>query len=180
MTECLCYMLSRDKCPKHGKDEFISKYGGIRLDIGCGEIKRPNCIRLDKRKLDGIDIVHDLEEFPYPLPDECCVQIIGSHIIEHIRPEFTIDMFNELWRIMKLDGELILSTPYAGTTLYWQDPSHCNGFNQVTFQYFDPGFPLYEVYKPKPWKIRHNTWQANGILEVILEKMNGTDNSRTS
>ena len=75
---------------------------------------------------------------------------------------------------MKPDGELLLSTPYPGSTLYWQDPTHCNGFNQTTFQYFDPVYPLYKIYQPKPWKIREGfpLWQANGNLEVIMEKMN--------
>ena len=151
----------------------LDKHKGIMLDIGCGEMVRPNFVRLDKRNLPGIDIVHDLEVFPYPLSDECCLTIIGSHIIEHIKPWLSVDFMNELWRIMKLEGELALSTPYAGSFGFWQDPTHCNGWNQASFQYFDPQYPLYQVYKPKPWKIRKGfpVWQANGNLEVVMEKI---------
>jgi len=151
----------------------IDKYKGICLDIGAGEIKRKNFVRLDKRKLPGIDIVHDLESIPYPLPDECCLTIVGSHIIEHIKPWLMIDVMNELWRIMKVGGDLALSTPYAGSYGYWQDPTHCNGCNEATWQYFDPNYPLYQIYKPKPWKIVKGfpVWQVNGNLEVVMEKM---------
>ena len=151
----------------------IDKAKGILLDIGSGETKRPNFVRLDKRKLPGIDIVHDLEVFPYPLPDECCLTIVGSHIIEHIKPWLSIQMFNELWRIMKPNGELALSTPYAGSRGYYQDPTHCNPWNEASFQYFDPRYPLYNVYRPFPWAIEKGfpTWQANGNIECVMRKI---------
>jgi len=145
---------------------------GIMLDIGCGENKQKNFVGMDKRSLEGIDIVHDLEIFPYPIEDESCLTVVGSHIIEHIKPWLTIEFMNELWRIMKVGGKLVLATPYAGSRPFWQDPTHCNGFNEVTFQYFDPEYPLYGIYRPKPWAIVQNTpvWQENGILEIIMEK----------
>ena len=141
--------------------------------MGSGEVVRPNFVRMDKRKLPGIDIVHDLEVFPYPLPDNCCLTIVGSHIIEHIKPWLTIEVFDELWRIMKIDGRLALSTPYAGSFGYFQDPTHCNPFNEATFSYFDKDAPLYAIYKPKPWHIveGYPSWQVNGNIECILEKV---------
>jgi len=154
-------------------EKLLKNKQGIQLDIGCGETKRANFIRLDKRKLPGVDIVHDLEKFPYPLPNNCCLTIIGSHIIEHIKPSLTIQLFDELWRIMKFDGRLALSTPYAGSRGYWQDPTHINGFNEATFQYFDPSYPLYSIYKPKPWRIikGYPMWHVAGNLEVVMEKV---------
>lgn len=146
---------------------------GIRLDIGCGDNPQPGFVTLDMRALPHVDIVHDLEVFPYPLENACCLCIVGSHIIEHIKPWLTIQFFDELWRIMKVGGQLALVTPYAGSPAYWQDPTHCNGFNEATFQYFDPAYPLYRVYKPRPWQLAkgYPVWQANGILEVVMSKL---------
>ena len=154
--------------------KLVSRKSGINLDIGCGEAKQRNFVGMDKRKLAGVDIVHNLEVFPYPLPDNSCHTIIGSHIIEHIKPWLTIDMFNELWRIMRVGGQLALSTPYAGSSGFWQDPTHCNGFNAATFQYFDPKYPLYQIYKPKPWEIEKGfpVWQVTGNMEVLMRKIN--------
>ncbi len=153
---------------------LIKKNQSIRLDIGCGENKQKGFIGLDARQLKGVDIVHDLETFPYPLPNGCCTMIVGSHIIEHIKPWHSISLMNELWRISKVGGQLALSTPYPGSRGFWQDPTHCNGWNEATFQYFDPRYPLYTIYKPKPWHIENGfpCWQANGNLEVLLEKIN--------
>lgn len=155
------------------KQKFYSKEG-ILLDIGCGGNKQgPNFVGMDKRKVEGVDIVHDLEVFPYPLEDNSCLTIIGSHIIEHLKPWLTIDFFNECWRIMKPNGQLLLSTPYAGSEGYWQDPTHCNGFTQTTFKYFDPAHSLYNIYKPKPWRIEKGfpAYNLNGNLEVLMTKI---------
>ena len=154
-------------------DKLIKENMSIKLDIGCGGNKQNGFIGLDVRKLDGVDIVHNLEKFPYPIPENSCSTILGSHIIEHIKPWYTIPLFDELWRMMKEGGQLVLSTPYAGSPGFWQDPTHCNGFNEATFQYFDPRFPLWNIYKPKPWHIEAGfpCWQANGNLEIMLEKI---------
>lgn len=151
---------------------IIAQRTGIMLDIGCGSRKQKGFVGLDKRGLPGVDIIHDLEVFPYPIDDERCLTIMGSHIIEHIKPWLTIDFFNELWRIMKPQGQLALSTPYAGSRGFWQDPTHCNGFSEITFTYFDPKFILYQIYKPKPWKIEEGfpQYQTNGNLEILMRK----------
>ena len=151
----------------------IEKRSGILLDIGCGEAKQPGFVGMDKRALDTVDIVHDLEEFPYPLEDESCLTIVGSHIVEHIKPWLMIDFMNELWRLLKPEGQLALSTPYAGSPGYWQDPTHCNGCTERTWQYFDPTYPLYNIYKPKPWRIEKGfpVYQVTGNLEVVMRKI---------
>lgn len=153
---------------------------GICLDIGCGANKQPNFVGMDVRDLPGVDICHDLEDIPYPLDDDSCITIVGSHIIEHIKPWFTIPIMNELWRIMKAGGRLALSMPYAGSPGYWQDPTHCNGCNEATWQYFDPVYPLYQIYKPRPWKIFKGfpVWQVTGNLEVLMEKILEADNAK--
>jgi hypothetical protein len=77
---------------------------------------------------------------------------------------------NEVWRILEVGGQLLLSTPYGGSFGYWQDPTHVNGFNEVTFTYFDPDFKLYSFYKPRPWKISFIRWNNQENIDLILEK----------
>lgn len=144
-----------------------------RLDIGCGGNKQKGFIGIDKRKLPGVDIAHDLETFPWPLPDNCCEIAIASHVVEHISPKVMLDFMDEVWRILDVGGEFCIAVPYAGSRGYWQDPTHQNGCNEVTWQYFDPEYPLYGIYTPKPWKIKKGfpVYQVQGNLEVILTKL---------
>jgi SAM-dependent methyltransferase len=151
--------------------EILSKNNlGIKLDVGCGSNKQPGYVGMDKRKVEGVDIVHDAEVFPYPLPDGCCSTILLSHLIEHIKPWLMIDLMDELWRLAKVGGQLLISTPYAGSFGYWQDPTHCNGCNEATWTYFDPDYFLYRIYQPKPWRIARNAWWETGNMEIVLEK----------
>jgi SAM-dependent methyltransferase len=151
----------------------IEQFKGINLDIGCGGNKQKGFVGLDMRNLDGVDIVHNLEEFPYPLPDGCCHNIIGSHIVEHIKPWLMLQFMDELWRLLKPEGSLALSMPYGVSEGFVQDPTHCNPCNEATWQYFDHRQPLYTIYKSKPWSIKkgYPAWQVTGNLEVVLDKI---------
>lgn len=190
---------------------LLKKYNqGIKLDIGCGASKQPGFIGLDLLDLPGVDIVHNIEKFPWPLPDESCCFAMASHLVEHISPtphdprleglinlllkkkavsakeigeyvgEFApgpifMRFMDEVWRVLQVGAEFAFVTPYAGSKGYWWDPTHINGCDEYTWEYFDPlgprtGGGFYNFYKPKPWKIKINMWQANGNLEVTLIK----------
>ena len=154
---------------KAGIEAAICEASGIRLDIGCGENKQPGFVGMDIRKCDAVDIVWDAQDFPYPLPDNICLQILLSHLWEHIEPKNRIKLMDELWRIMKPEGQLLISVPYYLSFGAYQDPTHYPCPNEATFTYFDPGYPLYSIYKPKPWKLARNNYSLNGNMEIIME-----------
>lgn len=143
------------------------------LDIGCGEGVHPGFVGFDKRPLPNVEIVHDAEVFPWPIDDGIVSVIVMSHLIEHIKPWLQIEIIDECWRVLENGGLLLISTPYGGSFRYYQDPTHCSPWNEATVEYYCPEFPLYQVYKPKPWKIEKRTWFIYGDLEVALRKING-------
>ena len=157
---------------------LLKKHGqGVKIDLGGGANPQPGFINLDVRRLPQVDIVQDLEKFPWPLPDECASLIMASHLVEHINPAGGIFLrfMDEVWRLLKPGGQFMIALPYAGSPGYWQDPTHCNGCNETTWAYFDPLEPhsgglLYKIYKPKPWKIVMSSWSQVGNMEVVLEK----------
>jgi len=151
------------------KKDLFKEKSGIRLDIGCGENVQKHYVGMDIRPCKGVDIVHDVQEFPWPIPDNIVIQALCSHLWEHIEPKHRIKFMDEIWRVMKPDGQLLLSVPYYSSFGACQDPTHYPCPNEATFTYFDPGYPLYVIYKPKPWKIITNDYRFNGNLEVILE-----------
>lgn len=150
-------------------EELFTREGGINLDLGCGEAKRVNWVGMDKRPLKGVDIVHDIQELPWPIPDSICHQVLMSHIWEHIEPKYRVQVMDEVWRVLKPNGRLLLSVPYATSRGAYQDPTHYPCPNELTFTYFDPTHPLWQVYKPKPWRLMQNNYKLIGNMEVILE-----------
>ena len=147
------------------------KNNSVRLDVGCGFNKQHGFVGMDKRKVAGVDIVHDAEVFPWPIEDDQCDVIVMSHLVEHIKPWLQIDLINEAWRVMKVGGVLMIATPYATSFGYYQDPTHCKPWNEATPTYFVKGQPLYEVYRPKPWIGEKVAWDPKGTLEVALRKV---------
>lgn len=161
-------------------NKLIKEKSGIFLDIGCGENKQEGFVGMDVRELPGVDIVQDVTQYPWSLPDSSVKLAVASHLVEHINPaDFGfIKFMDEVWRVMQVGGEFVITTPYAGSHGYWQDPTHVNPCNETTWHYFDPlgSNPdgnmtlLWTIYKPKPWKIKINHFHGNGNMEVVLIK----------
>lgn len=63
-----------------------SKQQGICVDLGGGQYPQPGFLNLDMRDVRGVDIVHNLTMFPWPLPDECASIVMASHLVEHLSP----------------------------------------------------------------------------------------------
>ena len=143
---------------------------GILLDVGCRDRKELNWVGIDSVARPGVDIVHDLEKFPYPVESGSCITIKASNIAEHINPKLFFRWMDELWRMLKPDGQLVLSAPYAGSIGFWHDPTHICHITEVTFQFLDPDFPLYQQYRPKPWNIEHAAWKPHENIEAIFRK----------
>lgn len=148
---------------------------GILLDIGCGANKQENFVGMDIRKLDGVDIVHDVEEFPWPLPDECVRMAFASHLVEHINPHRFgfVNFMDEVWRVMKPGGEFMIACPHGSSQGYIQDPTHCNPINEATWDYFCPEREsgLYWIYQPKPWRVKHLLSNPAANMELVLVKL---------
>jgi len=146
--------------------------GSIKLDVGCGDVKHEGFTGIDYRKTEAADIVHDLEMFPWPLKDESCFEAISLHVIEHINPHKGVFMkfMDEVWRVLIPNGTFYIATPHAGTTRYFQDPTHCNPCVAETFYYFDCKHEYYTIYRPKPWSIENIRRNNLGDLEILLKK----------
>jgi hypothetical protein len=163
-----------------GIQELLAVASGIRLDIGCGENKQPGFVGMDVRELPGVDVVHDVNQHPWPLPDECALLAMCSHLVEHIPPVaiggggtwFPFMAFmDEVWRVLKSEASLLIVCPHAMSIGYAQDPTHCNPCNEATWAYFDPSQELYQIYRPKPWRIQTLSWNPSANVEVALCKM---------
>jgi hypothetical protein len=155
---------------RYGK-KHSENHSGIMLDIGFSDSVQKGFIGM--RRTEGADIVHDLEVFPWPIEDNSVHICVGHHVAEHIKPWLIFNFFDEAWRVIKRQGQLALSMPYAGSTAYWADPTHCTGFNEKSFFYLDPRYEAYKTYKPKPWEIEkgYPIWQVTGNLEILLRPL---------
>lgn len=71
---------------KKDVEQIIKDKQAIRLDIGCGASKQDGFVGMDYHQYGDVDIIHNVEITPWPLPDECVSVAIASHVLEHLDP----------------------------------------------------------------------------------------------
>lgn len=114
----------------------MSSNNNLKLNIGCGADIKSGYINVEKSALPGVDIVHNLSEIPWPFEDSSACEILLINVLEHL-PN-TIDVIEEIWRILKPNGHAIIRVPYWNCKDSYVDPTHVKSFHQHTFNFFDP------------------------------------------
>ncbi len=107
----------------------------FKLDIACGQNKVPEFFGVDIAGGVGVDLVHDLENFPWPIPDNSVDEVACNHYIEHTKD--LIKFMNELYRILKPGAKAFFRAPYYNSMRAWQDPTHTRAISEATFLYYN-------------------------------------------
>lgn len=113
------------------KKSIYKKLKSDKLNLGCSIFKKQDFINLDISREKNPDIVHNLDDFPYPFEDNSFSRIEADHVLEHLQDPF--GAMKEIHRILKPGGILIIKTPHFSRG--FTHPDHKRGF--------DVSFPLY-------------------------------------
>ena len=138
----------------------FSKIKLRKLHLGCGTVIKPNYINLDIKKLKGVDIVHDLNKFPYPFKDNTFEIIELHHVLEHL--DNPLKVIEELWRISKPNGILVIAVPHWSHFTAHSDFTHKHYFSSASFIYFEQNNPRYYSDKSN-FKILQKRFTATRI-----------------
>ncbi len=109
------------------------RYLIIRLNLGCGTNWKVGYINIDKVDLHGVDMVEDLNIFPYPFEDEYADEILMDDVLEHL--DNPVDVLQECWRILKPEGILNIKVVYWNHHLTYGDPQHKHAFSEHYFTF---------------------------------------------
>ena len=107
-----------------------------KLNLGCGQFKKDGFINLDMSELCNPDILHDLENIPYPFKNGAFDLIEADHVLEHLSDPFRV--MGEIHRILKPGGKLVIKVPHFSRAL--SHPQHKRGFDITFPYYFDDQF----------------------------------------
>lgn len=105
-----------------------------RLSLGCGHDIREGWVNLDIAALPGVDVVHDLEVFPWPFEDGAFDFIECIDILEHLG-DMTPAM-REIHRILAPGGRVFIAGPHFTSYTVPTDPTHRRAFAINTFEFF--------------------------------------------
>lgn len=141
------------------------------LDIGCGRCKTPGATGLDANPHSAADVVHDLDDVPYPFPDNAFDLVIGRHVIEHVLSPLTVVV--ELHRIVRPGGWVFLAAPHWTNPDFATDLTHRNHLNSYSFRNFTVGQEVFDFYAPVRFRQRPpyvtvlRLWRVCGVEWLI-------------
>lgn len=107
-----------------------------KLNIGAGKDIKTDYVNLDSVKLHGVDVVHNLDKFPWPFKDNYFDEVFASHVLEHL--DSIIKPMEEIWRITKNKAKIVIEVPIFPSVGAMADPTHKSFYTYQTFNYFRP------------------------------------------
>ncbi len=110
------------------------------LDVGCGGRKLPGATGMDILKLAPVDVVHDLNQMPWPFPDGHFDLVLLNHVLEHV--DDVVKTMQEIHRVLKPRGRAVIQVPHFRCADAYNDPTHTHFFTAHTLDYFIQGSGL--------------------------------------
>ena len=131
----------------------------IKLNLGSGRDIKHGFINHDIADLDGVDIVQDLNNYPWPWDDNSIDYILMQDVLEHLND--IVEPMNELHRILKTGGRVKIRVPYWNSWCAYADPTHKRYFHEFTFHFFNVN---------SPWFIDRE-YYTNSSFEIVDEAL---------
>jgi SAM-dependent methyltransferase len=141
------------------------------LDIGCGVNKTAGAIGMDVNPRTAADVIHDLDDLPYPFPDDAFDEVIGRHVIEHVRDPMAV--MREIHRITRKGGIVRLVAPHWTNPDFATDLTHRNHLNSYSFRNLTEEDAVFSFYtdarfRQKPPRVTLlNVWKLLGLEFLI-------------
>jgi SAM-dependent methyltransferase len=99
---------------------------GMKLNLGCGHDKRDGWHNVDFVAASEPDEIVDLEQLPWPWPDNAADEVLLRHVLEHLgrdTPTY-LGIIKELYRVLKAGGTATIVVPHPRHDHYLNDPTH--------------------------------------------------------
>lgn len=105
---------------------MTSPPGKLKLNLGCGSRQRPGYINVDASPVCRPDVVLDLEQTPWPWPDDAVGEVVLIHVLEHLgqQPAVFLKVMQELWRVCCDGARIHIEVPHPRSDEFWGDPTH--------------------------------------------------------
>lgn len=160
------------------------------LLLGCGNSRQKkmypdgdspewsNLITLDFDEDCRPDVLHDLEELPYPFMSNTFDEIHAYEVLEHIGDlgdwRTFFNQFSELHRILKPGGRLFASVPMWNSIWAFGDPSHRRVISKATI-----AFLCQEEYQKQVGKTAMSDFRSSYKANFRVVHMNEAEHTFT-
>lgn len=135
------------------------------LNLGCGAQPLPNCVNVDAADIPGVDVVHNLDVFPWPFEAGSAEAIRAFDVFEHV--DDPIGFVAECWRVLEPGGLLDIHTSYWKSENSFTDPTHKRFCTERTFDYWCAGTDYHARYGP--------VYARGTSFDKVLVKVDGQE-----
>jgi len=108
-----------------------------RLNLGCGLKHEPDAVNLDITPATNPDVVHDLNRFPWPFPDNHFREVFAYDCLEHL--DRFIPAMEEIHRICRDGATVRITVPHFSCANAFTDPTHNRIFGFFSMDYLTGG-----------------------------------------
>lgn len=151
----------------------------MRLNLGVGHHANPDpeVINVDWRPFPGVQVVHDLDDHPWPFGDEHYDHVTASHVFEHLRDP--LGFMADVHRVLVPGGRLLIAVPHYQSNNSFTDPTHLRHCTLRTFDYWCHGTQLFNEsdYSGDAVFDKQSVSRDGDDIVAILVKRGGHDPS---
>ena len=160
--------MSRDKRIKFEPSDRVGK-GSPENDFSTYQVTthdvNPRC---------NPDVIHDLNELPYPWEDSSFDEIHAYEVLEHCGrqgdAQFFFGQMNEFYRILKAGGYFMATVPTWDSLEMWGAPDHTRALPPQIFQYCNRKFVETTVKRPMGGDYRDLLGRMNFEIAGVEEE----------
>ena len=112
----------------------------MNLDIGCGLNKTPGYTGIDNDVKSNADIL--ASALFLPIQDNTIDKINCSHLVEHLHPDETVQLFGEIYRVLRVGGQanIKIDRDLSKGRLLRKDPTHIYRYGKREIEVMLKGF----------------------------------------
>lgn len=101
------------------------------LNVGCGQSRKEGQFGIDVNPRSNADLIHDLNDTPWPVEDNRFDEVLCYAILEHLENFYGV--MEEIWRVAKKDALVHINVPHYTDTAAYTDPTHVNYLTSYSF-----------------------------------------------
>jgi len=105
-----------------------------KINLGSGKDIKKDYLNIDSVKLNGVDLVLNLNKYPWPLKSDYFEEIYADNILEHL--DSIIKPMEEIWRVSTNKARIIIKVPSFPGVNSAADPTHKQFFTYTSLDYF--------------------------------------------
>jgi SAM-dependent methyltransferase len=139
------------------------------LNLGCGRRPIPGAVNLDITADTNPDVVHNLDEFPWPFPNDRFDAVVAMDVIEHL--DNVILAMAEIHRICRNGARVRIAVPHFSCSNAFTDPTHRHYFGRKSFDYIT-GNSLNDYYTRAKFRcLKSEIVFAPSLLNMIMWRL---------